>query len=66
MTDSMRKCHKLILQLCSVKDRSIWFLAPVDYLALKLLDYPRIVKQPMDFGTIRKKVRWLFLLLFSY
>ncbi len=64
MTESIRKCHKLLGQLCSVKDRSIWFLAPVDYLALNLMDYPRIVKQPMDFGTIRKKVG--LLLLFSY
>ncbi len=64
MTESMRKCHKLIGQLCSVKERSIWFLAPVDYLALNLMDYPRIVKQPMDFGTIQKMVG--LLLLFSY
>ncbi len=56
MSEAMHKCHKLLGQLCSVKERSILFLAPVDYVSLNLMDYPRIVKQPMDFGTIQEKV----------
>ncbi len=63
MTEPIRKCHKLLGQLCSVKERSIWFIAPVDYVSLNLIDYPRIVKEPIDFGTIRKKVWFLLLLL---
>ena len=29
---------------------------PVDWQALNLVDYPLIVKEPMDLGTVRKKV----------
>ncbi|KAJ1979473.1 hypothetical protein H4R34_002817 [Dimargaris verticillata] len=32
------------------------FLAPVDPVALNIPDYTRIVKHPMDFGTIKKKL----------
>ena len=33
------------------------FLAPVDYEALNLLDYPTIIKHPMDLGTVEQKVK---------
>lgn len=33
------------------------FLEPVDYVTLKLLDYPLIVKVPMDLGTVKKRVK---------
>lgn len=33
------------------------FLEPVDYITLKLLDYPLVVTRPMDLGTIRKRVK---------
>lgn len=32
------------------------FLEPVDYVGLGLLDYPSIIANPMDIGTIKKKV----------
>lgn len=32
------------------------FSEPVNYMALNILDYPTIVKYPMDFGTIKKKL----------
>ncbi|KAJ1974487.1 hypothetical protein H4R35_003585 [Dimargaris xerosporica] len=32
------------------------FLAPVDPVALNIPDYTRIVKHPMDFGTVKKKL----------
>jgi hypothetical protein len=32
------------------------FLEPVDWKGLALNDYPKIIKKPMDLGTIRKKV----------
>ncbi len=32
------------------------FLEPVDWKSLGLLDYPKIIKKPMDFGTVRKKL----------
>lgn len=33
------------------------FLAPVDYEALNLLDYPTIIKHPMDLGTVESNVK---------
>ncbi|KAI0048423.1 Bromodomain-containing protein, partial [Auriscalpium vulgare] len=32
------------------------FLAPVDWQLLNIPDYPRIIKKPMDLGTMRKKL----------
>ena len=33
------------------------FLEPVDYVGLNILDYPQIIKHPMDLSTIRKKIK---------
>jgi hypothetical protein len=33
------------------------FLTPVDYKALGLEDYPLIIKNPMDLGTVGKKLK---------
>ena len=33
------------------------FLVPVDYEALGLLDYPTIIKHPMDLGTVESNVK---------
>jgi len=32
------------------------FLEPVDYVALNILDYPTIIKHPMDLGTAKKNL----------
>ena len=32
------------------------FLEPVDYVALNILDYPKIITHPMDLGTVKKKL----------
>ena len=32
------------------------FLEPVDYITLNLLDYPTIIKHPMDLGTCKNKL----------
>ena len=32
------------------------FLAPVDYVALNILDYPKIITHPMDLGTVKKNL----------
>jgi hypothetical protein len=34
-----------------------YFLEPVDPVALRIPDYPLIVKEPMDIGTVRKKLK---------
>ena len=33
------------------------FANPVDYKALNILDYPTMVKNPMDFSTIKSKLK---------
>ena len=39
------------------KDKKAFgFLEPVDYKGLNLLDYPTIIKHPMDLGTCKKKL----------
>mmetsp|Transcript_12674 Transcript_12674/g.20416 ORF Transcript_12674/g.20416 Transcript_12674/m.20416 type:complete len:219 (+) Transcript_12674:46-702(+) len=32
------------------------FRVPVDWKAMGLFDYPRIIKKPMDLGTVKKKI----------
>ena len=32
------------------------FLEPVDYISLNILDYPKIITNPMDLGTVKKKL----------
>ena len=39
------------------KQHGAWhFYSPVDPVALKIPDYPDIIKNPMDFGTIKQKI----------
>ena len=33
------------------------FVEPVDYVALNILDYPSIIKTPMDLGTVKSKLK---------
>ncbi len=33
------------------------FQFPVNYKELKLIDYPTIIKKPMDLGTIKEKLQ---------
>eukprot|EP00698_Gefionella_okellyi_P003602 TRINITY_DN13382_c0_g1_i1.p1 TRINITY_DN13382_c0_g1~~TRINITY_DN13382_c0_g1_i1.p1 ORF type:complete len:418 (+),score=69.20 TRINITY_DN13382_c0_g1_i1:88-1341(+) len=51
----LRLCKGLLRKLMSLKD-SLWFRAPVDPVALGIPDYFDIVKNPMDLGTISKKL----------
>jgi hypothetical protein len=51
-----KTCTKLLEQI--VKDK--WagpFKFPVDPVALQILDYPDVVKHPMDFNTIKTKLK---------
>ncbi|KAG6902811.1 hypothetical protein C0995_011298 [Termitomyces sp. Mi166 len=50
-----RFCQSTIRSLKKLKDASP-FLRPVDYVALKIPHYPTIIKTPMDFSTIERKL----------
>jgi len=53
--EAMRKMSKLINNLMSRLD-SAPFREPVDWKNLELFDYPKIVKKPMDLGTVKRKL----------
>ena len=54
--DSWEKiAKKLLNQLWKVKDAE-WFHKPVDPVELNIPDYFNIIKHPMDFSTIKKKL----------
>ncbi|VDD86960.1 unnamed protein product [Enterobius vermicularis] len=57
-TEQMKYCQRLINELFTKKCKAFaWpFLEPVDVEGLNLTDYYDIVKEPMDIGTIRKKM----------
>jgi ankyrin repeat protein len=39
------------------KQHGAWhFHRPVDYVAMKIPDYPELIKHPMDFGTIKERL----------
>ena len=47
---------KIVEELCKFPE-SEDFIQPVDYKRFGLVDYPFIVKYPMDFETIKKKAK---------
>lgn len=52
----LKRCSQLLDELFSHKD-GVYFREPVDVVALKIPDYPNICPCPMDFGTIRSKLK---------
>lgn len=50
-----KTARKIMLSLWKVKDSTI-FLKPVDPVELNIPDYFTIIKKPMDFSTIKKKL----------
>lgn len=53
--DTMERCN-LLLSDMKQNPLSEWFRDPVDHIALGLTDYPKIIAQPMDLGTVQKKL----------
>ena len=58
MAENEQSFTEMLRIICSIISRpeSDAFRAPVDWQALGLFDYLDIVKQPMDLGTIKKKI----------
>ncbi|KNB44644.1 bromodomain containing protein [Blastocystis sp. subtype 4] len=48
-------CKELLVNLSTLPEAEP-FLSPVPWKEWNLLDYPQIVKQPMDLGTVRSKL----------
>ena len=46
-----------MLQTLSRNQKAQIFANPVDWKELRIPDYPTIVKNPIDFGTIRTKLK---------
>ena len=55
ISDELSQCL-ILLEEISKHELSEAFLEPVDWEALKLPDYPVIIKKPMDLGTIRTNI----------
>ena len=53
--EHLKQCQKILQFLMSHKDADP-FLNPVDWKAMNLTDYPKVVKTPMDLGTVKAKL----------
>lgn len=56
MDSQEAKAHQL-LGLLELHEESQEFLAPVDFDSLGIPMYPTIIKNPMDLGTIKKRLK---------
>jgi len=52
---TFRKFRDLLKTLLG-REEAVYFLFPVDYVALEIPTYPEIVKRPMDLGTVKEKL----------
>jgi hypothetical protein len=55
MNPAMRKCAELLREMSKLP-QAAWFLEPVDPIKLNIPDYPKIIRTPMDFSTIRNNI----------
>jgi len=55
--DQWEKAAQRMLIMLQKDQKTYIFANPVDYVALKILDYPTVVKNPMDFSTIKTKLK---------
>lgn len=54
--DHWEKVAIKILAQCFKLKGSYWFQEPVDPVKFNIMDYFDVIKNPMDLGTIRKKI----------
>lgn len=53
--EALRRMAKLVNWLFNKPDAAP-FTEPVDWRSMELFDYPKIVKKPMDLGTVKRKL----------
>lgn len=58
MAEQMKYCNSIVKELLSKRHSHIaWpFYDPVDVEGLKLHDYYKIIRQPMDLNTVKVKL----------
>lgn len=50
-----RKCDQLVKSLMK-RSQGVHFSRPVEWKKMGLLDYPKLIKEPMDLGTVSEKI----------
>ena len=55
LTEPLRKCHGVVCQLERATGAH-WFMTEVDPVALGVLHYRSIIRSPMDFGTVKRRL----------
>ena len=53
--EEIKKLEK-IFETMEKDSQAYEFLQPVDYIALNILDYPKVISHPMDLGTVKKNL----------
>ena len=53
---TMKQCVALLRRVKGKGEHVHHFLIPVDHVALGLPDYPKVIKRPMDLGTIQRRL----------
>ena len=50
-----RKCDQLVKSLMK-RSQGVHFSRPVEWKKMGLLDYPKLIKEPMDLGTVSERI----------
>ena len=56
INDEIIKRMEKIFDTMEKENQVFEFLAPVDYIGLNILDYPKIITNPMDLGIVKKNL----------
>jgi len=54
-----RKCDQLVKSLMK-RSQGVHFSRPVEWKKMGLMDYPKLIKEPMDLGTVAERVSKLY------